>query len=56
MIGLHFSSQQPLLPKIARHSTTQPADKKHGGETFDLLTITLKPDANNLMCQGIPQT
>jgi len=56
MIGLPSSSQQPLLPKTARHSATQTADKKDGGETLDLLTITLKPDANNLMYQIVPQT
>jgi len=32
MIGLHFSSQQPPLPKTARHSATQTADKKDGGQ------------------------
>jgi hypothetical protein len=31
MIGVHSSSQQPLLPKTARQYAIKTADKKDGG-------------------------
>jgi len=34
MIGLHFSSQQPLLPKTPRQSATKAADKNNGGQVL----------------------
>jgi len=45
MIGLHFFSQQLLLPKTARH--------KDGGQALDLKTTALKTDSNKPMNLGI---
>jgi hypothetical protein len=53
MIGFHSSSQQPLLSKTPRHSATQPADKKDGGQALNLLTTALKTDSDKPMHLGI---